>query len=580
MINNKTVKRFIKKHLSMFPFIARFWRDSIESFRNLAYFLPFNVRLQKGMPLRASERRHLVKKLYNSGKIRTTYAGKKVLCWEPSPFPVHTMISSYLGTALSLRGCQVEQVICDGTPIACTSRGVEFDKELKRWKKRCSQCYKTRLDEIGPFGLKTDAVGDFVDPDLLLELREIVRAVGFNDIPTYKYKGVKVGEYALTSLMRYYKGEVELKENLLREYLFGTLVITEAAFSKINKFKPDVIYMSHGIYVSWGPALIVALLKGIPVIRWSSGFRKQFAYFRKITDPTKFHQGDLNEKGWEERLKRPLSSGENEILDVYLRNRYKPDGSEFADIRPPNQIKNKQKLLDKLNIDGNKPIWCIFSHLNWENPVTSSRKAYRDYNEWIIETIKTIKDISNIDWLIKIHPAEKMYDTTGGVRKLIKNNFPNLPSNIKVIPPDTNINTYDLYQVIAGGITCLGTAGLELAAKGKPVILAAEAFYSKKGFTCDGLTSSEYQKFISEIPLMPAVITADKKERARKFAYSYFIERQIPFRILKRSDNGRHYALDWQSMQSLLPGEDPVLDMICERFFTGKDFVLGEALRN
>ncbi|OVE77665.1 hypothetical protein BVX99_02125 [bacterium F16] len=107
---------------------------------------------------------------------------------------------------------------------------------------------------------------------------------------------------------------------------------------------------------------------------------------------------------------------------------------------------------------------------------------------------------------------------------------------------------------------------------GKPVIIAGESAYTNCGLTYDAYTHYSYQKFldnISEIPLL----TEDQKKLTRKLFYSYFIERQIPLVFMNTSD-GRFSSFDWNKLGLLIPGEDPVVDMICERFFIGDDFIL------
>lgn len=557
--------------------IVKFYHKMLNIRRRVFYLLPVSIRLQRGMNLTVGDRRKLVQKLYEKKELLPLFSGKRVLCWEPAPYPVHIAISSCIGTALSLRGCIVEHVICDGTPVACIGREIGFNESFSDWTKRCSGCYKGCKNEANSFGIKTVAIGELVNSETLSELRRISQSIDLAKIDTYSYKGVNVGMYAVSSLIRYYQGKVtEFEENLLREYLFGALVITDAAINKIDSFKPDAIYMSHGIYNLWGPALTIAVKRGIPVIRMGGGYRDQFTHFIKIVNTTYSNTGVLSDRGWKKRLERPLSTHEEQILEDYLNNRYKLNSNGFCDVRVVSSIENEQSIINKLNITNEKSIWCIFAHLNWDNSANVSPMAFRDFDEWMVETVKTIIDVPDVQWLIKIHPAEKFTDTYEGVEKLIMDNFPNLPKYVKVIPADTDINTYSIFNIITGGISCLGTVGLELAAMGKPVITAADAYYSGKGFTYDGFSPDEYKSYLRKTPEISPFLTPEQKEKARKFAYSYFIQRQIPLRMFKTGSNGRFSSFDWQKIESLLPGRDPVVDMICERFFEGNDFILDD----
>ncbi|MCX5751401.1 MAG: hypothetical protein NT099_07020 [Candidatus Saganbacteria bacterium] len=546
------------------------------------YLLPVKIRLQKGFPVKVDEKKKIVRKLHATSQSQPLFAGKRVLCWEPAPWPIHIALISAFGTALSLRGAQVEMVICGGTRSACIGREITDKESVPNWSKKCANCYKVCKDEADSFDMKNESIADLVDSAKLLELRKIALSIDFASIRSYSYKGVDVGAYTLSSVTRYYKGKVkEFEEYLLREYLFSALVITEAAINKITSFKPDVIYMSHAIYVSWGPVVQVANKKGIPVIKIGGAYKKQYASFLKIKGTSiSTSYGALSDHGWEKRLKKQLSSLEEQRLDNYFRDRYVSDSGDFCDIRQLSHFKSKHELFNKLNITTNKPVWCVFTHLNWDSSLYESSMAFRDFNEWIIETLKIIMDVSDVQWLIKIHPAEKMHGTVEGIEKIIDIYCSRLPNHIKIIPPDTDINTYNLLNVITGGVTCLGTVGLELAAMGKPVIVAAKAYYSQKGFTYDGLTPDQYESLIRKTPEIPPFLTSEQKDNARKFAYSYFIQRQIPLRMFKIGNDGNFESFDWRKVELFVPGADPIVDMICERFFEGEDLTLNDDMIN
>lgn len=567
----RKLKAFVKGKL---PSLVVFYRTILNIRRQIIYLLPVSVRLRKGMNITISERKKLVQKLYKQSEEQPLFSGKRVLCWEPAPYPVHIDIISTVGVALSLRGCHVEQVICDGTPVACIGREIVDNEPFPGWEKRCQNCFRACKNEANSFGLKTVTLEDLVDSDVLTELRRISQTIALSKIHSYTYKGVNVGLYAESSLIRYYKGKMnEFEEHLLRGYLFSALVATEAAANKIDSFQPDAIYMSHAIYTPWGPAYKIALQRGIPVIKMGGGYLPGFTYFRKLVAAYNVHQGVLSDSGWEERRKKPLTSEEKEILDNYLEERYTKSGTDLSISNKPTE--DEKAILSRLNIDHSKPIWCVLTNLGWDASLDVAPMAFPTPTEWLVETIKAIIDMPHVQWLIKIHPAEATSNTIQGAQDIIKKYFPDFPSDIKVIPPDTDINTYDIYKVIDGGVTCLGnTSGMEMSILGKPIIDAGESIYAKKGFSYDGLTPAEYLNYLRTVPNLPP-LTEEQQESACRLAYSYFIQRQIPLRMFNVKNN-RFDSFDWRKVELLLPGRDPVIDMICDRFFNDQDFILDD----
>lgn len=469
-------------------------------------------------------------------------------------------------------------MICDGSPVACIGREIINDETFPYWSKRCPGCYENCRDEAISFGLKTQKIGQLASADTLSKLREISQSIDIADITSYSYRGINVGTHTLSSAIRYYKGKItEIENNILREFFFSSMVIAEAAINKIETFQPAVILMSHGAYSTWGPALEAAMIRDVPIVKFGGAYRKQCMYYHKVkSNMTNFHFGYLSDAEWEKRLKTPFTSKEEKRLKKYLEERYVSGMHNFKDIKMSQTSEGKQALFNKLTLTDCKPVWCVFTPIGWDSSANLAQMAFRDFYEWTIETVKIISDIDSVQWLIKTHPAERMYATVDGIGELIRVNFPDLPANIKVIPSDTDINTYNLMRVITGGITCYGTVGLELATLGKPAIVAGDAYYSRRGFTYDALTVDEYKDLLKNVNNIPPSITMEQREKAIKFAYSYYIQRQLPLRMFIRDSDGNALCFDWDKIDSLIPGKDPVIDLICNRFFEGDDFILSD----
>ena len=127
------------------------------------------------------------------------------------------------------------------------------------------------------------------------------------------------------------------------------------------------------------------------------------------------------------------------------------------------------------------------------------KKLYIDNYSWIIETLKIIKNIKNINWIIKEHPQEIRYKTKSNyvaiLNEILKSN-----KHIKNCP--SNINPSSLIKITSVALTCNGSAGLEYQSFGIPSIIAERSPYSHFGFKNIPKNISEYKILLKKIHLI------------------------------------------------------------------------------
>ena len=163
-------------------------------------FIPFSVRLKYGGEITLNERIKLINELFKQSEKDLFFTSKRVLIWEPAPYPVHISIGSCIGTSLSLRGCDVEQVICDGTPVACTARSVTNTELFSDWDKKCLYCYKACKHEANSFNIKIFSIGELLSSERIMEFEKLSQTIKLEDINNFEYKGVNIGKYTVSSL--------------------------------------------------------------------------------------------------------------------------------------------------------------------------------------------------------------------------------------------------------------------------------------------------------------------------------------------------------------------------------------------
>ncbi|MNJ96126.1 Capsule polysaccharide biosynthesis protein [compost metagenome] len=501
---------------------------------------------------------------------------KPIVLWVPGGMPTMLELEGAIGAALKLRGSKVHAVICDGVFSACVKREISQEIPIAEWRQSCKACKRGCASVLKTMGISFSYIGDYVTTQELNDLNNIAQNTSWENVAELKYKNIGIGKNVQSAVQRYLKGnDLPDERSLVREYAFSGLVCAAAAEQVIRQTKPSKIFMSHGTYVDWGPALHTALALNVPVLAWMASYLPARFYFRHVENGSHLDFHNMSTQAWKETEASNFDDLRSESLDAYLQARYRKDTS--FDMKYFMQYTGAGKELSiKYGLDPSKPIWGVMAHINWDAVSDYSPMVYESFNDWMNDTIRTIIDIDTVQWLIKVHPAEAWDNPESGVEYLIKKHFPDLPKHIQVLSAEEQISPLDFFNMLDGGVTVYGTAGLELALHGRPIILAGEAHYGNKGFTYDSVSQEHYRALLKQAHDLPR-LDVRQQELVRKYAYCYFIQRQIPISVVK-DPKSKWWSFQFDKKDLLLEGRDPVIDFVCEKILDGTDFIMDEQL--
>lgn len=496
--------------------------------------------------------------------------GERVLFWVPGGMPGMLQVEGAIAAALKLRGVEVHAVLCDGPFLGCVLREIGDAVPVTRWHERCGACKADASRVLDLIGIPYSFIGDYVPSETRSALRARASEVTWDNLDT-----IEPASNVRSSVFRFLKGaSISGHEEIVPEYAYSALVCASAAEAAIRQLQPTRVFMSHGVYVDWGPALSVSLRNGVPVSAWMASYLDSHFYFRHIEDPSRSDLHLLSDEAWAEQRSLQFSPAQEATLHGYSATRYhKKVSFDMKEI--PDYSGDTDALRQRYVGMPDKPTWAILAHVNWDAVFDGAPMAYEAFDEWIIDTIERICSIDGVNWLVKVHPAEAWDAPETGVQKLLQTRFPNLPPHVRVIPAEEPVSPLDFYHLVDGAVTIYGTAGLEIALLGKPVIVAGEAHYGRKGFTYDALTKDSYRELLSHAGEL-GPISKERQLLAMKYAYTYFIRRQVPLPAV-------HDPVGWWKFQvsereALLPGNDGFVDFVCERILDGRDFLMSDEL--
>lgn len=489
-------------------------------------------------------------------------------------------IESVIVMALRLRGANPVVLRCDKTLPACEWNRFgnfepdpgEFGPELTSRTRldRCRVCTASIENAHGTLPVDQVAFSDHLRPDDVPRIEKLVDSIDYEDYRGYLYRDIPVGEHAYSSTVRSLLRGTLLDDSetrwLFRRYLIASMLVTDLTERVLEQERPDRVVAVHGIYVTHGTVCDVARKHGIGVVVYGTPYRKgtiwlshDDTYHRTlITEPTEY---------WDELEMTPPRA---KRVDDYLAE--KRFGARDYAAYHADSINDEDELRAELGLD-DRPIVSIFTNVLWDAQLYYTYNAFENMLEWLFETIRYFQHRQDLQLVVRLHPAEarSANATNQPLIDEIEKAFPTLPSNVKIIAPESKLSSYTLAEMSTAASIYGARMGVEIAALGTPLIVAGETFNRRKGYSYDVETREEYFRLLDRVETLPKN-SPETIERARRYAYHYYYRLMMDFPLFSVK-NGIHMSeprLEFSSLESLLPGEVPALDVVCQGIADGE----------
>ncbi len=494
---------------------------------------------------------------------------------------VALQLETLLAIALQLRGAEVHFLLCDKVLSACsqvTTASFKDPKEFVRHgplKSICDNCFPIGFSLYRRLGLPIHRYSQLLTERDRAETETLSASVDLANIKDYRFQDLALGEHALAGALRYFaKGTLEEEPSgaeVLKRYLKASFLTTFAVRKLLATYKFDCAVFHHGIYVPQGLTGEVCRQAKVRVVNWVPAYRKRSFIF---SHGETYHHAMMREPThlWENLNWTPEMES---ILTDYLKSRIR-GRKDWISFQHTNPQEDLEIISRHLGIDFSKPTVGLLTNVVWDAQLHYPANAFVSQHEWLYETIRYFEKRSNLQLIIRVHPAEK----TGWLPSRqplvadIQKMFPNLAKNIFIIPPENHISTYSVMHQCDSVIIFATKTGIELTSSGIPVIVAGEAWIRNKGLTIDVHSKEEYYKLLTQLPLKKR-LSREAVYRARKYAYHFFFRRMIPLSFIDPQMTTRSliYKMNIKSLGDLMPQADPGLDIICNGILKEEEFI-------
>lgn len=416
-----------------------------------------------------------------------------------------------LAHAFKTRGYRPVMPLCHNDLELCLRKENDSNN-----RSTCAICHSYGQKLLTAFGLDPTPIQEIL-PDNYKSA-----SIPEDDIHSYSYKSIDVSGFAKATTRRYLKkrmidyndpSEFDIYWRLLESAV--TLVDCSLALFDENDFKAVIAH--HPTYVYGGIYLEVAEKFDVPPVTVQPAYSDQTLHFGNNRNRSPLPQF-TDEEYVESTISNPLSDSEQEAIDDLIQSRVKGTGVR---IHPVAEAKKS------LGVENERTKIGLFTNLMWDASLEADTVVFTSVYGWINTTIEYFAQRSDIELVIKAHPAEELLDTKVGMVNWIRSNYDPLPENVILLEPTTNVSPYELIQEIDLGVVFNSTLGLEMAYQGIPVVVVSDTHYRGLGFTFDPTSVNEYFSLLEQSGEIE--MTESMQTRAQRYAHFLFIRKQIDF---------------------------------------------------
>ncbi|GIW21650.1 MAG: hypothetical protein KatS3mg068_0657 [Candidatus Sericytochromatia bacterium] len=443
---------------------------------------------------------------------------KKVLIYEPFVlFYFHFLTSLEIAFKNINEGNIVNYLVCKSNLLTCYSNP---SHNLNV----CISCNALLENAFKRINLPKENIIIF-DIEKYRKNIKIPNFKDLEDLKNFEIDGIDFGQAAYSSLVNIKREpfpDIHQYMDLINKMLIDEIAIYRYATELLKNNKYDIVYLFNGRHSTQRPFLRALQKLKIKTFVYEVGSNSK-TY--SLTEDTYPHDYNYITKQisifWEKEKDYNKKYQVAETFYLKRLNGYNcPPFHSFTD---------KQKL-GKLpeNFDKNKINIVIFN--SSENEYVGFKEyqnnLYKKEVEIFEKIFKFTKD-KNIHYYLRVHPNLKDLNNsqTKSINELKYD-------NLTVIPPESDISTYDLMKVCDKVIVTISTTGIEANFFGKVVISLGKSFYDKLNVAYKPKTFKELMKLIEDENLKPL-----SNEGAIKYAW-WFENYGIEFKYYEPEKSG------------------------------------------
>lgn len=354
--------------------------------------------------------------------------------------------------------------------------------------------------------------------------------------------GYRIGRNVQSWVLRRFRvGRLDDADPRHRAVTLETLtqsLATKAFVERLMKERvPDAAVFVERGYTPAGEIFDGCLRAGVDVMQWCGAPQPDCLIYKRYEAKSRGeHPLSLSDDTWHRLLAMPWDDENDTAVVERIAANYE-SGAWYnrQQLQEGKRLLTADEVRRALGLDLAKKTAVIFCHILYDATFFYGDSLFDDYEQWMVETVRAAIANPNLNWIVKVHPVNVWRSKMDGAplvqaeAEILRKHFGELPPHVKIMPANTNINTFSLFDVIDYGLTVRGTIGMELPCFGIPVVAAGTGRYAGRGFTIDPQSREEYGAVLARLQEVPR-LGAEAIRRARLHYYGALTLRPVPMR--------------------------------------------------
>jgi hypothetical protein len=310
-----------------------------------------------------------------------------------------------------------------------------------------------------------------------------------------------------------------------------------AALEWMQTNKPEIVLIPNGLILEMGIIFRVTRYLDIPVVTFEFNDQREQIWLAQNTSIMRQDTDYLVDA----RCQLPMTDEMYERLaDLENARRGARVWGKSKRLWQYASSQGAEETRKALGLD-ERPVVLLAANVLGDS-LTLGRNIFAEsMSEWMTRTVQFFTSRPEVQFVIRVHPGEKLVPQAKSMGTVVHEALPEIPSHIHLIGALDNVNTYDLIEIADLGLAYTTTVGVETAMNGIPVISCGQTHYRGRGFTIDPNTWDEYFAVLEKVLFnLPAHrLSEEQTAKAWNYGYRFFFEypRPFPWRLMNFWDD-------------------------------------------